>query len=94
MGHQFTILLPNSFDYGFHKEFQAKCLEGLESKEVTEIVFDFSRVEYVDSAALGMMMMWQRRAATANKKMLIRGAKGATANILNMANMHRIFSYI
>jgi anti-anti-sigma factor len=61
---------------------------------VDGIIFDFSRVEYLDSAALGMMMMWQRRAAAANKKMMIKGAKGATAQILAMANMQRIFEYI
>lgn len=89
-----NIILPNRFDYGYHKEFQQQCGESIDNSSVTEIVFDFSRVEYVDSAALGMMMMWQRRATAANKKMCIKGAKGATAQILEMANMQRIFKYI
>ena len=94
MSQQAKVILPSRFDYGYHKEFQRQCTEYLDNQSITEIVFDFSRVEYLDSAALGMMMMWQRRAAASNKKMYIKGAKGATAQILAMANMQRIFDYI
>lgn len=89
-----TVILPSRFDYGYHKDFQQQCAEHIENTAVTGVVFDFSRVEYVDSAALGMMLMWQRRAAASSKKMFIKGAKGATAQVLEMANMQRIFEYI
>ncbi|HSC69305.1 MAG TPA: STAS domain-containing protein [Cellvibrio sp.] len=88
------ITLPNRFDYSYHNEFQRQCIEHIDSLSVKEIVFDFSRVEYVDSAALGMMMMWHRRAVAANKRTSIKGAKGAAAQILEMANMQRIFQFI
>ena len=94
MGDRAQVVLPNRFDYGYHKEFQRQCTEYIASETIAAIVFDFSRVEYLDSAALGMMMMWQRRAASVNKKMMIKGAKGATAQILAMANMQRIFEYV
>ncbi|HCS66118.1 MAG TPA: anti-sigma factor antagonist [Cellvibrio sp.] len=88
------VLLPNQFDYAYHKEFQLQCTGYIDDANVDGIIFDFSRVEYLDSAALGMMMLWQRRAAAAHKKMMIKGAKGATAQILAMANMQRIFEYV
>lgn len=94
MSEQVSLLLPNRFDYGYHKEFQKCCGEYIDNDAINSIVFDFSRVEYLDSAALGMMMMWQRRAAAANKKMFIKGAIGPTAQILAMANMQRIFDYL
>jgi anti-anti-sigma factor len=94
MNDQAQIVLPNRFDYGYHKEFQQQCSAYLEDPKITRIIFDFSPVEYLDSAALGMMMMWQRRALAAHKKMVIKGAKGATAQILEMANMQKIFEYI
>lgn len=94
MSDQTVVILPNRFDYGYHKEFQKKCIECIEAESIKNIIFDFGRVEYLDSAALGMMMMWQRRAAAVNKKMYIKGAKGATAQILAMANMQRIFDYV
>lgn len=94
MNDRAQVALPNRFDYGYHKEFQRQCTEHVENPAIAAIVFDFSRVEYLDSAALGMMMMWHRRAAAAHKKMMIKGAKGATAQILAMANMQRLFEYI
>lgn len=94
MNEQSVILLPNRFDYGYHKEFQRQCEESIENELCKSIVLDFSRVEYLDSAALGMMMMWQKRAMASNKKTMIKGAKGATAQILDMANMKRMFEYI
>ena len=94
MNDKAVVVLPKRFDYGYHKEFQKKCSECIDDASVQHIVFDFGNVEYLDSAALGMMMMWQRRAAAANKKMYIKGAKGATEQILAMANMQRIFDYL
>lgn len=94
MGDQEKILLPNRFDYSYHKEFQAHCEECIKSPLVKCIVLDFSRVEYIDSAALGMMMMWNKRAVAENKKMAIKGAKGMTQQILEMANMKKIFECI
>src|SRR5688572_20577467 len=89
-----SVVLPNKFDYGYHAEFQRQCSKCIDDPTIDGIIFDFSRVEYLDSAALGMMLMWHRRATAANKKMMIKGAKGATAQILAMANMQRIFEYI
>jgi len=94
MSSHANVVLPNKFDYGYHTEFQRQCSGCIDDSTIDGIVFDFSRVEYLDSAALGMMMLWQRRAVAANKKMMIKGAKGATAQILAMANMQRIFEYI
>lgn len=94
MREQVVVVLPERFDYGYHPEFQQKCTEYISDELVKSIVFDFSRVEYLDSAALGMMMMWQRRGAASNKKMYIKGAQGAAGQILAMANMQRIFDYV
>ena len=94
MTEQVALTLPTRFDYSYHKEFQSLCAECIEKADVKSIVLDFSRVEYLDSAALGMMMMWQRRLDVANKKMMIKGAKGTAEQILSMANMQKIFEYI
>nr|WP_324257724.1 STAS domain-containing protein [Cellvibrio fontiphilus] len=94
MSERAVVVLPMRFDYGYHKDFQKQCASCIDNPVINEIVFDFGQVDYLDSAALGMMMMWQRRASAANKKMYIKGAKGATAQILDMANMQRIFEYM
>lgn len=52
MSNHANVLLPNQFDYGYHKEFQRQCTEYIDNAAIDGIVFDFSRVEYLDSAAL------------------------------------------
>lgn len=89
-----TIVLPERFDFSYHAHFQEAFMKNLNVPEVEGIILDFSRVEYIDSAALGMMMMWQKRSASAAKKVFIKGARGASAQVLSMANMQRLFEYI
>jgi HptB-dependent secretion and biofilm anti anti-sigma factor len=66
----------------------------LEDLSCKEIVLDFSQVEYLDSSALGMMVLLQKKASGQNIKVKIKGARGATDDILKMANMQKLFEFI
>ena len=88
------IALPVRFDFSYHAQFQDSLQKLLTDGTVSKIILDFTRVEYLDSAALGMMMMWQKRAAASSKKVCIKGARGAPAQVLAMANMQRLFDYV
>jgi len=94
MSQTATITLPNRFDYSSHRQFSQDQTTHLENADVNEIVLDFSRVEYLDSSALGMMVMMQKKATTANKQVCIKGARGSTEEILKMANMQKLFKFI
>jgi anti-anti-sigma regulatory factor len=48
---------------------------------------------YLDSSALGMMVLLQKKAKTANIAVAIRGAKSTAEDILKMANFHKLFSF-
>lgn len=87
-----TITLPDRFDYSHYQRFSEQQ-SILIASDTTEIYLDFSRVEYLDSSALGMMVVFQRKAAAVNKKILIKGARGYTEEILRMANMNKIFEF-
>lgn len=89
-----TIVLPSRFDYSYHRQFSQEQTAHLDNVEIKEIVLDFSRVEYLDSSALGMMVMMQKKSVAANKEVCIKGAKGSTAEILSMANMQKLFKFI
>ena len=94
MSQTATIILPNRFDYSNHRQFSQEQSVHLENASITEIILDFSRVEYLDSSALGMMVMMQKKATGANKKVAIKGARGSTEEILTMANMQKLFTFI
>ena len=88
------VRLPSRFDYAYHREFSASYQPLLGSAEVKELTLDFSQVEYLDSSALGMMVLLQRRLAEKSIGARIKGARGATREILTMANMQNIFEFI
>jgi HptB-dependent secretion and biofilm anti anti-sigma factor len=94
MSESSIIRLPSRFDYGYHTEFLAVYTPALASSNVSELILDFSRVDYLDSSALGMMVMLQKKSTGAGKKIKIKGAKGATEEILKMANMQKMFEFI
>ena len=88
------IKLPSRFDYSCHKSFSDSYGVLLESSAVKNLILDFSQVEYIDSSALGMMVLVQKKFQGKNRVVQIKGAKGATFEILRMANMQKLFEFI
>jgi anti-anti-sigma factor len=89
-----TLRLPSRFDYSYHRQFGEMYTPLIESSVCKEIILDFTQVEYLDSSALGMMVLLQKKFTGDNKKISIKGARGATEYILKMANMQKIFDFI
>lgn len=89
-----TIFLPSRFDYSYHRQFSEIYNPLLEKAGCKEIILDFSRVDYLDSSALGMMVLVQKKAGAQGIKVKIKSARDATEEILKMANMQKIFEFI
>lgn len=88
------LRLPSRFDYSFHRQFGELYTPLIEGGTCKEIILDFNQVEYLDSSALGMMVLLQKKSSGSNIKVKIKGARGATDDILKMANMQKIFEFI
>ena len=86
-----TLQIPERFDFGYHKTFTEHYQAALASPGVTEIALDFSRVSYLDSSALGMMVLFQKKAKSQNITVRIRGAQASAREILMIANFDRLF---
>jgi anti-anti-sigma factor len=89
-----TLQLPERFDFGYLSEFTEQYQARLADESVTEITLDFSRVEYLDSSALGMMVMFQKKAKSQNVPVKIKGAKDSAKDILQVANFDRLFNIV
>lgn len=89
-----SIRLPSRFDYAFHKQLNDSYTPILDDPSNKELVLDFTQVEYLDSSALGMMVLLQKKFSGKSRKVTIKGAKGATKEILIMANMQKIFEFV
>lgn len=91
MADKHTIRLPDRFDFGFHKNFNAQYEPLLADKATTELELDFSQVHYLDSSALGMLVLLAKKFSGLNVKLSITGAHGTAKDIINMANLSKLF---
>ena len=89
-----TIMLPERFDFSYNKPFSQQYQSILsQPKDVDKIVLDFSRVRYLDSSALGMMVLLQKQAKLHDIVAVVRGAKDTAEDILKMAHFDKLYEF-
>lgn len=89
-----VMSLPERFDFSYNKTFSKQYQAIFEAPQgVGKIVLDFSRVMYLDSSALGMMVLLQKKAKAVKINVAVRGAKNTAEEILKMANFHKLYSF-
>lgn len=91
MAENSTIRLSNRFDFSQHKSFSTQCEQLLAIETLKELYIDFSQVQYLDSSALGMLVLLAKKASTQGVTVTLKGAQGTAKDILEMANMHKLF---
>lgn len=55
------------------------------------VCFDFSAVEFIDSAAIGLMLIAREKAEASGVRLAIRGASGKVGTIFKMAKFDQMF---
>jgi HptB-dependent secretion and biofilm anti anti-sigma factor len=56
------------------------------------ITLDFSRVDYLDSSALGMLLMLRDKMGGCGKEVALTGVAGNIKQVLEIANFSKLFS--
>lgn len=90
---QREITLPKRFDFNTHAAFTSFRDEALtELGSPIELILDFSQVKYIDTAALGIMVLMKRKSAPLNNvQVYVRNAQGHVKDFLEMANINKMF---
>lgn len=91
LGDTAVLSLAGRFDFSAHRDFRAAYGEALANAAVKEIVIDFAKVEYMDSAALGMLLLLRQGAEEGRKTVSLRGATGSVQKVLEIANFAKLF---
>lgn len=86
-----VVTLHGRFTFDSHKDFRNAFSEHLTSKS-REITIDFSAVDYMDSAALGMLLLARERASDQGKTVTLINCRGTVKAVLDIANFQRLFS--
>ncbi|MDB2414325.1 STAS domain-containing protein [Rickettsiales bacterium] len=86
---RFTVLDNNKFR-DIIKYISQKDLD----KNIESISFDFSDVEYIDSAALGILLLLKENADKKSIKVSLTGASGQVKKMFHISRFHDIFEEI
>lgn len=84
-----VITISGRFDFSCHPEFRA-CFTALPVG--TEVVVDFATTTYIDSAALGMLLLLRDRVGDP-RNIRLANCKGQPDQVLRIANFHKLFRY-
>lgn len=85
------IVLNGRFDFGSHRDFKTSYEAPLGAADVRELEIDMAGVEYLDSSALGMLLILKERAGATNKRVAITNCRGAVKQVLDIANFGKLF---
>jgi anti-anti-sigma factor len=82
------IAIRGRFDFSAHQEFR-RSYEN--AAEVSDYVVDLGGTEYVDSSALGMLLLLRERAG--DKSVRIVNCSAGVRRILEIANFQKLFKF-
>ena len=88
-GDKVTIAVAGKFDFQLYDEFRASYADTAGSG--VEYVVDLSDTEYLDSSALGMLLLLREHAGGEASKIEIRQASPEVRKILDVANFGKLF---
>ena len=87
---EIMISIEGRFDFNLHQEFLAAYEQG--SGPDFTYVIDLHRAEYLDSSALGMLLILRDHAGGDEAKIKIVRCSPDVKNILAIANFHQLFT--
>jgi len=91
-GSTAQIMLNGRFDFSAHREFKQSYESPLGSSDVRDLEIDLAGVEYLDSSALGMLLILKERAGAANKRVALTNCRGNVRQVLDIANFGKLFA--
>ena len=87
-----VIRLNGRFDFSTHREFSNCYASAIADADVREIEVELSNVDYLDSSALGMLLLLSERAKIATKTVALARPNPMVAQVLDRVSFGRIFS--
>jgi|APIni6443716594_1056825.scaffolds.fasta_scaffold710882_2 anti-anti-sigma factor len=86
------IHLAGRFDFNSHRLFRQAYEEALNDPASKSIEIDLGSVDYLDSSALGMLLLVKEKATSANKSLALANCRGVVQQVLDVANFHKLFT--
>jgi anti-anti-sigma factor len=87
---QLSIIIDGKFDFSLHKNFRDAYTDF--KGEQVAIVLDLSKTTYMDSSALGMILLLKEYAEENCNKIIIQKPNETVNKILEIAQFHRLLT--
>lgn len=88
-GQELTIQVQGRFDFSSHREFR-DAIRACPRKPQRYVV-DLRMTEYMDSSALGMLLLLREEAGGDSKSVYLRNANAEIRQVLTISNFQKMF---
>ncbi len=90
-GQESVIKISGRFDFGEHQAFKTAC-DACDSAQ--KYTLDLRATEYVDSSALGMLLILRDKVGGDKSRVKILNANSEVKKVLSIANFEKLFTII
>lgn len=87
-----VVVVEGRFDFNLHGEFRDAYESALQKDSDTKFILDFSNTEYLDSSALGMLLILRDRLGCDPGRQVIRNCNRDIMEIFQVSNFDKLFS--
>jgi len=92
-GNNARLTLEGRFDFNANKDFRDAYESVVANPAVSVIELSFTRVDYLDSSALGMLLLLKDKADAAHKRVELSGTQGTVRQVFEIANFQKLFTF-
>ncbi len=91
-GNLVTLRPQGRFDFNSFRDFRTRYEEALAQEGVKCVLVDLQQVQYIDSAALGILLLLRDKAASLGIKVELANLHGTVKDVMEIANFHKVFT--
>lgn len=88
----YDACLRGHFTFSDHPMFRNIIKKIEEDENIERVVFHMDKLEFVDSAALGMLLLAYDAVEKKKKKLIIKGVTGQVKKMFALAHFQKLFS--
>jgi len=91
-GEKVTLSLNGRFDFTAHREFRQSYEGVMKQPGVKGVEVDLGGVDYIDSSALGMLLLLKESSERNHLQLALTNCMGSVRRVLEVANFGKLFS--
>lgn len=84
------IQVDGRFDFSLHRTFR-DAYDKVNDLTKTQVVIDLTRTQYLDSSALGMLLVLRERCGGDRANIVLRGAHAGIQQVLSVSRFQHLF---